>query len=440
MNNPLSRATARALASPPPSDAILERLKALHPKAIDLSLGRMERLLAKLGHPERRVPPVVHIAGTNGKGSVLADLEAMLITAGYDVDAYVSPHLVRFHERIRRRGRPIEEEALTELLETCERANASDPITFFEITTAAAFLAFAHDPADILLLEVGLGGRLDATNVVARPALSVITPVSIDHTHYLGETLTEIAGEKAGILKHGVSAVIGVQEPAAATVIEARAELVGAPLRRCGHEWHAEARDGALLFSDEAGSISLPMPALVGAHQIDNAGIAVACARALDRFSLSDGSIAQGLQRAVWPGRLQCLDGVSLPHKWELWLDGGHNPSAGAALARAVAAWDDKPLHLVVGMLNTKPPAEFLAPLASWAASVVAVPVPGEPASLAPAEICQAVGTLGVDARTAESVEAALGLIVADEQGPARILVCGSLYLAGSVLAGVSGI
>lgn len=437
MNNPVPRATARALASPP-SDAILERLKALHPKAIDLSLGRVERLLAKLGHPERRLPPVVHISGTNGKGSVLADLEAMLIAAGYDVDAYVSPHLVRFSERIRRHGRPIEEEALTDLLEACERANAGDPITFFEITTAAAFLAFARDPADILLLEVGLGGRLDATNVVARPGLSVITPVSIDHTHYLGETLAEIADEKAGILKPGVSAVIGAQEPEAAAAIEARAELVGAPLRRCGHEWHAEAKDGALLFSDRAGAISLPMPALVGPHQIDNAGVAVACAKALDGFSPSDEAIAQGLQRAVWPGRLQRTDEVSLPPAWELWLDGGHNPSAGAALARAVAAWDDKPLHLVVGMLNTKPPAEFLAPLAPLAASLVAVPVPGEPASLAPAEICQAVGALSVDARTAESVEAALRSIVAGEQGPARILVCGSLYLVGSVLAGVA--
>ena len=395
----------------------------------------MERLLERLKHPEHRVPPVVHVAGTNGKGSVIAYLEAILATAGYSVDAYISPHLVRFSERIRLRGKAIDEAALLTLLQTCENANAGDPITFFEITTGAAFLAFAEDPADVLLLEVGLGGRLDATNVVPRPALSVITPVSIDHTQYLGDTLEKIASEKAGILKPGVTAVVGIQEPAAMQVIEQHAASVGAPLLRCGHEWHVTADGGHLKFGGSDGAHTFPMPTLKGPHQVANAGLAVACAKALTRISLNDAAIAQGLQRAVWPGRLHHLPDATLTPGWELWLDGGHNPAAGAALGKVAATWHDKPLHLIVGMLNTRPPEGFLAPLAPHIAGVVAVPVPGEPASFAPQDIAGAAHALGITAETAESVETACGMILGREANSARILVCGSLYLVGSVLA-----
>ncbi|MHA1599684.1 MAG: bifunctional folylpolyglutamate synthase/dihydrofolate synthase [Alphaproteobacteria bacterium] len=420
------------------SDAVLDRLSRLHPKIIDLSLGRIEDLLARLGHPESRLPPVVHVAGTNGKGSVIAYLHAMFEAAGSRVQAYTSPHLVRFHERIRLCRGSIDETALLALLEHCETVNGPDPITFFEVTTAAAFLAFADEPADILLLETGLGGRLDATNVLARPRLSVITPVSIDHEQYLGSDLAGIAAEKAGILKSGVPAVIGPQPPAALAAIEQRAAEVGAQLYVFGRDWHAEAADSGMIFRGRGAERALPVPALHGAHQVDNAGIALACAEVLDEFALDPPVQNAGLVRARWPGRLQRLrEGplpALLPGGWELWLDGGHNAAAGAALGHVAADWNDRPLHLICGMLNTKAAENFLRPLAPHLASVHTVAIPGEPASLSADEVAAHVRAAGISAITSDSVHEAVEDVRCTD-APGRILICGSLYLAGQVLA-----
>jgi len=426
---------------PPTSDAILDRLTRLHPKIIDLSLGRVEALLARLGHPEARVAPVVHVAGTNGKGSTVAFLRAMLEAAGARAQAYTSPHLVRFHERIRLAGGPIAEAALGDLLMACEAANGTAPITFFEITTAAAFLAFAREPADLLLLETGLGGRLDATNVIARPRLVVITPISIDHVQYLGGTIEEIAHEKAGILKPGVPAVIGPQPPAALGVIERRAAEVGAPLHRCGREWHARAKDGVLHFEGRDGARTYPLPGLAGAFQAVNAGVALACAECLDEFALDQPARAAGLARAAWPARLQRLRTGPLPALlapgWELWLDGGHNAAAGEALAKVARGWRDRPLHLVYGMLNTKAARDFVRPLAPLAASLHAVTIPGVEAALTAEAAAAEAAAAGIAAMVSPGVDVALKTIAAAHASGAsgRVLICGSLYLAGSVLA-----
>ena len=417
------------------SDAILARLLALHPKAIDLSLARMRRLLEALGHPERALPPVIHVAGTNGKGSVVAYLEAALRAAGYRVNAYVSPHLVRFAERIRLGGAPIDEGALAECLAHCETANAGAPITFFEITTAAAFHAFQRHPADALLLEVGLGGRLDATNVIERPALTAITPVSIDHTHYLGETLALIAAEKAGILKPGVPAVVGRQERAAADAIERIARAVGAPLARPDREWSFARAGDALRVRDARGAALYPLPGLAGAHQVENAALAVACARALPGFDVPRAALARGLREARWPGRLQEIRWPGLPDGWAFWLDGGHNEAAGQALGRVAAGWADRPLDLVVGMLDTRPPADFLRSIAPFARRLRAVPVPGQAASAAAGDIAAAARALGIPTEAAGGMDEAIRHLTASAAPPGRILVCGSLYLVGGVLA-----
>ena len=422
-------------AAPRASDAILDRLLALHPKAIDLSLGRMTRLLDALGNPERAAPPVVHVAGTNGKGSVVAYLEAMLIAAGYRVNGYVSPHLVRFAERMRLDGRPIAEEPLRASLAHCEAVNDGAPITFFEITTAAAFHAFRHHRADLLLLEVGLGGRLDATNVIARPALSVITPVSIDHTHYLGETLALIAAEKAGILKHGVTGVIGRQEAEAAEAIERAAAAAGAPLARLGREWSFARSASHLEVRDAHGKGRYPLPALAGAHQVENAALAAACARRLEQFAIGDAAIGRGLVEARWPGRLQRIPWSGLAEAWELWVDGGHNEAAARALSRSAEGWADRPLDLVVGMLNTRPPADFLRPLAPFVRRLAAVPVPDQAASAPAADIHAAACALGMACEEHAGVGEAVARLTAGPARPGRILVCGSLYLAGDVLA-----
>ncbi|MBT7291823.1 MAG: bifunctional folylpolyglutamate synthase/dihydrofolate synthase [Rhodospirillaceae bacterium] len=415
------------------SGRILARLQQLHPKLIDLSLGRMERLLKNLGNPETRLPPVIHIAGTNGKGSTLAYLDAILSARGQRVDSYVSPHLVHFNERIRLAGRDIDEAQLTALLAECEAANEGAPITFFEITTAAALLAFERSAADILLLEVGLGGRLDATNVVARPALSAITPVSIDHTQYLGDTLVGIAAEKAGILKAGVPAVIGAQMPAALAAIEDRAATLGTPLLRYGVEWDVHPGGDGFNFESSSGKSHFPLPALAGAHQIGNAGIAIACVEVLAAGALPHAAITEGLAGARWPGRLQQISLSDMSAGWEVWLDGGHNAAAGEALA-AARDWTDKPLHLIIGMINSKAPEDFLRPLAPLAASVTGVAVPGETASLTPEDISAAAAGLGLPNHEAKDVKAALAWI-SRQDGPGRILVCGSLYLVGDVLA-----
>lgn len=415
------------------SDLILARMMAFHPKIIDLTLDRVHRLLAALGHPERSLPPVIHIAGTNGKGSTQAMMRAGLEAMGGRVHAYTSPHLARFHERIRLAGDLISEPHLTEILDECVRANVGEEITFFEITTCAAFLAFARTPADWTLLEVGLGGRLDATNVVDQPRLTIITPVSIDHQQYLGETLPEIAGEKAGILKRGVPCVVGPQEEAGLAVIEAKAARLGCPLLVHGQHWHAREERGRLIFQDENGLLDLPLPNLPGPHQIDNAGAALAALRHL-------GATAEACEAAVtkayWPARMQRLKTgplVDAAKGCDLWLDGGHNPAGGIAVAATLARMPKKPTHLIVGMLNTKDIAGYLRPIAAEAASLTAVTIPGEANTLSASETQAAALAAGLAATVAESVLDAVQTIAAADPD-ARILICGSLYLAGSIL------
>jgi dihydrofolate synthase / folylpolyglutamate synthase len=420
------------------SDLILERLRGLHPRAIDLSLARIERLLAALDHPEQRLAPVVHIAGTNGKGSTLAMLDAMLQSDGRRVQRYISPHLVHFNERFLFDGRPIGEQELAEVLEHCERINLGLSITEFEITTAAAFLAFSRHPADLLLIETGLGGRLDATNVIARPRLTALAPISLDHQSFLGEHLAQIAFEKAGILKPGVPCIVGPQPPEALAVIEARAAEVGVPLQVHGRDWQAH-REGDRLLVETAGrTLDLPLPVLAGAHQIDNAGLAVVCALALGDLAPRREAIAAGLRSARWPARLQRLERGPLvdlmPTASALWLDGGHNPGAAQALAESLKDRDPRPWHLVVGMLKTKDQHGFLAPLAPLAGSIRTVPVPDEPATWDPAAAADWLRESGADATAEASVDAALAALANTRPHPLRVLICGSLYLAGHVL------
>lgn len=415
------------------SDALLARMMTLHPKIIDLTLDRVWRLLAALDHPERHLPPVVHIAGTNGKGSTLAMIRAGFEGAGARCHAYTSPHLVRFHERIRLAGTLISERDLNDLLDRCLAANGPDPITYFEITTVAALLGFAETPADWCLLEVGLGGRLDATNVIDRPAATVITPVDLDHQQFLGDTLPEIAAEKAGILKPGVPAIIGRQAPEAREVICARAEAVGAPLWLHGQDWMARQEHGRLVYEDRTGLRDLPLPALAGGHQIDNAGCAVALLRCL---GASDAALEAAPRDAVWPARMQRLQGAAWDAAWpagELWLDGGHNPAAGAALAATLATLPPRDTVLICGMLTTKDAAGFLRPLRDAGTRLWAIPVPGADAGAKPDELAATARSLGFDARPVRDLRAALRAAAAEAAG-ARVVICGSLYLAGSVL------
>lgn len=418
------------------SEAIIDRLHALHPKLIDLSLGRMQRCLDALGNPERRVPPVVHVAGTNGKGSTCAFLRAIAEAAGLRVHVYTSPHLVRFHERIRLAGRLVEEEALVAALEHVERANAGAPITVFEVTTAAAFHLFATVPADLLVLEVGLGGRFDATSVVPRPAATAIASISMDHMEFLGNTLAKIAFEKAGIIRPGVPCATGAQQAEALSVIEARAAELGAPLLARGRAWTIgpRAEGPGLRYADAAGALDLPPPGLPGPHQADNAGIAIAALRGWNPPWLTGDAIARGVAAAEWPARMQRLTGrlaAGLPEGWELWLDGGHNPGAGEALAAHLAGWGDRPLHLVVGMKQGKGAEGFLRPLIPHATSLWAVAEPGQHLAM-PVEAIMAAS--GGAARPGPTVAAALGALPREGGVPARVLVCGSLYLAGEVL------
>lgn len=425
--------------SKPTSELILARLSRLHPKIIDLSLDRIERLLGVLGHPERCLPPVVHIAGTNGKGSTLAMLAAMLKADGRRVHRYISPHLVRFNERILIEGDPIDEQRLAECLERCERANGDTPITFFEITTAAAFLAFAESPADIVLLETGLGGRLDATNVVERPRLTLLSPISMDHESYLGATLGAIAGEKAGILKPGVQAIAGPQPAEVALVLEGRAAAVSAPLMLHGRDWSVERQDAGFMVECPGGRLALPLPSLAGTYQVENAGLAVAAALSLADLTPGRQSIEEGLRLATWPARLQRLASGplvdALPAASCLLLDGGHNPAAGEALAHSLAGMPQaRPWTLVVGMLSTKDVAGFLRPLAPFASSLIAVPLGPGHAEQPPDAIAEIGRSLGLPSQVAGSPEAAIAAIPHGGH-PANVLICGSLYLAGEVLA-----
>ncbi|MFZ7093029.1 bifunctional folylpolyglutamate synthase/dihydrofolate synthase [Primorskyibacter sp. 2E233] len=415
------------------SDIILERMMSLHPKVMDLVLDRVWRLLEALGNPQNELPPVIHLAGTNGKGSTQAMIRAGLEAAGHKVHAYTSPHLARFHERIRLAGELISEDDLSAVLDECYAANNGETITYFEITTCAAILAMARTPADFTLLEVGLGGRLDATNVIEKPALTVITPVSLDHEQFLGDTLAKIAGEKAGIIKKGVPCIVGPQDEAALEVIEARAERLGAPLLVYGQHWHIHEEHGRLVYQDDTGLLDLPLPNLPGAHQYQNAGAALT---ALRHLNAGDAAYEAAVTRAYWPARMQRLQNgplFDIAPESELWLDGGHNPAAGQALAAHLARLPKRPTHLVCGMLNTKDARGFLRPLASQAQSLTAVSIPGETNTL-PAEQTMALATeSGHTAKSAPDLATALAGIVATDP-KARILICGSLYLAGNIL------
>ncbi|MGO4127869.1 folylpolyglutamate synthase/dihydrofolate synthase family protein [Inquilinus sp. YAF38] len=423
-------------------EAALDRLTHLHPKRIDLSLGRTERLLAALGSPHLRLPPVVHVGGTNGKGSTTAFLRAFLEQAGYRVHVYTSPHLVRFHERIRLAGSLIGSAALVELLERVETANAGQPVTFFEATTAAAFLAFAEVPADAVLLEVGLGGRYDSTNVVPRPAATAVTRISMDHMQFLGDTIEAIAAEKAAIAKPGVPMVVAPQQSAAAVSVLTRdIESAGARLHLAGRDWSvAPTADGFVLRTAE-GERHYPRPALPGDHQFANAATAIRLRDLLTGFDIPEKAVRSGLATVEWPARLQRLTrgplAALLPPDWELWLDGGHNDSAGEVLGHWLGGLDPRPLHLVCGMLESKQPQEFLRPLAPFVRSIRTVRIPGEDASLpaeAVADHARAVGL--TDVAAAGGFEAAVAAAARPGDPPGRVLICGSLYLAGRVLAG----
>ncbi len=427
------------------SDTLLERLKKLHPQSIDLSLGRIERLLAALDHPEQKLPPVLHVAGTNGKGSFLAFTRAIAEALGKGVHVYTSPHLVHFHERIVLAGphgsAPIGEDLLVDCLARAEAANGGELITLFEITTAAAFLAFAETPADLLLLETGLGGRLDASNVVAKPVLTAITPISIDHVSFLGDTLTEIAGEKAGILKAGVPCVVGRQEQEAFEVIERRAEQIGAPLHVAGRDFDMYEQQGRLVFQTATRLLDLPLPRLTGRHQIDNAGTAIAAASLLFGDALTTRALEHGLTHAEWPARLERL-AVGGLHAYvsdgtELWLDGGHNAAGGKVIAHALAELDERvprPVHLIFGMMDTKDAHAFIAPFKGLVERIYTAPIPDEPNAFDAEALAEIARAEGFDVVATASLPDALTRSQAALQGPGRVLICGSLYLAGLAL------
>lgn len=417
-------------------DAVLARLLDLHPKLIDLSLERVRRLLKDLGDPQDAMPNIIHVAGTNGKGSTIAFLRSCLEAAGKRVNVFSKPHLVRFNERIRIAGKLVDDGPLISLLEECERVNAGQGITYFEITTAAAFLAFARQPADVTLIETGLGGRFDASNVFAQPLITAITPVSLDHQHFLGDTVARIAFEKAGILKPQVPAVLAPQSNEAEPVLTSEATRIGAPLYRFGQEWRVWPGNAGLHYESRRWKLDLPPPGLLGRHQYDNAGTALAI---LDRAGLigDAGALAAGLRHVEWPARLQHLTTGTLvdllPPDWELWLDGGHNQAGGAALGAIAREWQDKPLHLVFGMLESHDAAAFLKSLTPKVASAVTIAVPGEPATRSADDAAAAARQSGIAAETAPDIAAAVKK--AASGAPGRILICGSLYLAGRVLA-----
>lgn len=427
-------------------DSILARLTALHPKRIDLSLDRVQRLLAALDHPERKLPPVIHVAGTNGKGSTVAFLRAILEAADLRVHAYTSPHLVHFNERFRLaaagEGRLVTDDELSAAMEECERANGGEPITVFEITTAAGMLLFSRHPADVLLLEVGLGGRLDATNVVDAPLATVITRVSIDHTDFLGDSLEAIAGEKAGILKRNVPGIVASQAREALAAIERQAAKLNAPLRIAGEDWTATEERGRLVYQDESGLLDLPAPRLYGRHQFENAGLAIATLRAIKSFRIPPAAFEAGMVKADWPARLHRLAAGALvdliPPGSELWLDGGHNPDGGRAVAAALADLEERvsrPLVLIVGMLATKDCAGFLGNFTGLARRLIAVPVPGAEKGMTAEAVAAAARAIGLPAASRDNLREALDAVrKLDLDPPPRILITGSLYLAGEVL------
>jgi dihydrofolate synthase/folylpolyglutamate synthase len=423
-----------------PLDALVARMALTIPAGWEFGLERMTRVLARLGDPHLRIPPVIHIAGTNGKGSVGAHLRAMLQASGRTVHAFTSPHLVRFNERIRVAGVLASDAMLVEAIERAEAANDGEPITFFELTTLAAFLLFAEHPADVTLLEVGLGGRLDATNVVRDRLVSVITSISIDHEKFLGSTLTAIAAEKAGIAERGRPVVSSPQADEVVTVLERAAARAGVPLQLGGRDWTASLEDGRLVFRSERGLLDLPPSRLIGAHQVVNAGTAIAALEA-SGLDIDTAAIERGLTTVDWPARMQRLSEgrlVDLVPGAEVWLDGGHNPGAGEAIAATLADLGrraPKPLVLVAGMLETKDPIGFFRPFAGLATAVACVPVTGDHPGRPPAALAEAARAAGLTASVHDDVAAALGAIAATGPGAPRLLICGSLHLAGEVLA-----
>ncbi|MEP0505497.1 MAG: folylpolyglutamate synthase/dihydrofolate synthase family protein [Paracoccaceae bacterium] len=417
------------------SDVILERMMALHPKLIDMTLDRVFRLLDALSNPQNDLPPVIHIAGTNGKGSTQAMIRAGLEAEGHAVHAYTSPHLARFHERIRLAGKVIEEDHLTRVLDVCYEANGGTPITYFEITTCAAILAFAQTPADFTLLEVGLGGRLDTTNIVDQPRLTVITPVSMDHEAFLGDTIAKIAGEKAGIIKRNVPCVVGPQEDDALDVIEAQAARNAAPILAYGQHWHAAPDRDRMVYQDETGLLDLPRPALLGDHQIQNAGIALA---ALRELGIGPDACERAVTDAFWPARMQKLRSgplvdMAIRVGAELWLDGGHNPAAGQALSATLGQMSKRPVFLICGMLNTKDVQGYLRPLANASEHLTAIAIPGEQNTLSAEDTAESAKAVGFKTEIASDSASALERILNDCPD-ARVLICGSLYLAGHIL------
>ena len=427
-------------------DSILARLTALHPKRIDLSLGRVERLLAALGHPEKKLPPVIHVAGTNGKGSTVAFLRTIMEAAGLRVHTYTSPHLVRFNERFRLgahgEGKLVADDELAAAMEDCERANDGAPITVFEITTAAGLLLFSRHEADALVLEVGLGGRLDATNVVDRPAASVITRVSVDHTDFLGPSLTGIAAEKAGIIKRNVPAIIAAQHRDVLAVIERQAARMSAPLRIAGEDFTATEERGRLVYQDDDGLLDLPPPRLYGRHQYENAGLAIATLRALERFRIPHSAYETGIAKTEWPARMNRLTQGALvdlaPSGSEVWLDGGHNPDGGRAVAATFADLEERvsrPLVMIVGMLTSKDCEGFLRNFTGLARRMIAVPIPGVEKSMSADALAECARGIGLSAASRETLADAFDAVrKLDLEPPPRILITGSLYLAGEVL------
>jgi dihydrofolate synthase / folylpolyglutamate synthase len=438
---------AAADSAKPSLGDVIGRLSALHQKRIDLGLERMQRLLERLDHPERKLPPVIHIAGTNGKGSTLAYLRATLEAAGLRVQAYTSPYLVRINEcfRLGRVGGGVlvADDELCEALELVEQVNGGEPATVFELKTAAAFHLFAQNPADVVLLEVGLGGRLDSTNVIDAPLACVITPISMDHMDFLGPTLTSIAGEKAAIIKRGVPVISAEQAPETMAVIEAQAKRMRAPLFAAGEGWHVNVEHGRLVYSDDRGLMDLAAPRLFGRHQFDNAGLAIATLRATNAFKINHAAFEAGIVNAEWPARMQRITCGELlgwgPQGSEIWLDGGHNTEGGRVAAAALGDLEERvsrPLVVISGMMANKDAQGFLANFAGLTRHIIAVPIPNAENAMPPDRLADAARSLGMRVELAPGIEAALrALSRLAYDVPPRILITGSLYLAGHVLA-----
>jgi len=389
---------------------------------------------------------VIHVAGTNGKGSTVTFLRTIMEAAGLRVHTYTSPHLVRFNERFRLgadgEGKLVSDEALAAAMEDCERANGGAPITVFEITTAAGMLLFARNPADVLVLEVGLGGRLDATNVIDAPLASVITRISIDHIDFLGDSLAGIAAEKAGIIKRSVPVIVAAQQRDALAAIEKQAARLGAPLRIAGEDFTATEERGRLVYQDDNGLLDLPPPRLYGRHQYENAGLAIATLRAQDRFKIPIAAYEIGISRAEWPARMNRLTHGALvdlaPANSEVWLDGGHNPDGGRAVAAAFADLEERvsrPLVMICGMLTSKDCEGFLRNFTGLARRMIAIPVPGVEKSMTTEALADCARGIGLSATSRDTIAEALEAVrKLDLDPPPRVLITGSLYLAGEVL------